>query len=324
MEASWRLLRQSAEPFVRKVLLSRQSKGSQNQRPLQNAEQQSLKKHLRETTWDEGVIHEFMDRPHTKQVAYDLAGGLGTLLLFASPQDISEKGAAVASRVAALLEWLAPSRPFRVFLWFRHDPRKIGADEWPSRRSVNGGWTTVGSSEICIYRAEEWERVLLHEMIHALEWDWKMPETPQPCWTTDAGKYYPALFEAWTELLAEWFWCGWMSVEFSQSDLWIHQRAWQKYQALQILARQRTKRIWEENTSVFAYYILKTILSEFMPFLWLHQNGDTAQEREKLLCKIIGPGLDMLETQARNIQPVRMDLRMTIPPQTIPRSKEHH
>ncbi len=229
----------------------------------------------------------------------------------------------IARRSAGLLSWLAPPRPIRIFLWWRHDPRKIRADEWPSRRSVNGGWTSAGSSEICIYRAEEWDRVFLHEMIHALEWDWKMPTTPPDCWRTAPGTYSPALFEAWTELLAEWFWCGWMSVEHRIPDLWTKQRAWQREQALQILARTHSRSKWSENTSVYAYYILKTVLAEYMPFLWVHQNGNSLSERDRFLCAIVGPQMTLLETQASNISPQPISLRMTIPLE-LPRHKAYH
>lgn len=245
-----------------------------------------------------------MRYPTTQAQAFDLRGG-HTLIL--TTHWLPAKNAAVARELEGILEWLDPGRPFQVFLWLRDDPRILGANEWPSRRSVNGGWTIPGSSAICVYREEEWERVVLHEMIHAMEWDWTMPDAPDTCWSANPGQYTPALFEAWTELLAEWFWCGWTGVPWSQ------QQAWQEQQALQILARHdRMHTAWKENTSVFAYYILKTALASHMPFLWIHQNGDTPSERKAFLCRIVAPELQRLEVAAESVKPVPISLRMTI------------
>ncbi len=262
------------------------------------------RKHIDSTSWDEGVIAQYMKEVTTQHMAFDLAGS--HTLILASHFSI-DKNAHVAYELEAILEWMGVDRPFQIFLWLREDPRMIEANEWPSRRSVNGGWTIPGSSAICVYREEEWERVVLHEMIHALEWDWKMPEKPSLCWGAEQGIYMPALFEAWTELLAEWFWCAWSHVS------WDLQRVWQRYQATQILARHDDSKDgkWRENTSVFAYYILKTVLAPYMPFLWLHQNGDTEQEREEFLCSIIRPGLHTLEEEANIVVPETMSLKMT-------------
>lgn len=277
---------------------------SLNPRPLNPRECDEQYKHIQSSSWDEGVIAAYMKESTTQHFAYDLAEGHTLILASHYP---SEKNLTVAQETEALLEWLGTGRPFRIFLWLRDDPRKITANEWPSRRSVNGGWTVPGSSAICVYRDEEWERVVLHEMIHALEWDWKMPETPSTCWGADTGIYMPALFEAWTELLAEWFWCAWYHIP------WKKQQIWQQYQATQILARHDDTKDgkWRENTSVFAYYILKTVLANHMPFLWLHQNGDTEAEREEFLCRIIRPGLAELETAAERVVPEGLSLRMT-------------
>jgi hypothetical protein len=238
-------------------------------------------------------------------MAFDLAGG-HTLLLVSHQSD--SMNASVAKKLQSLFQWLDPGRSFQIFLWLRTDPRWLDTKDWPSRRTVNGGWTIPGSSAICVYREEEWDRVVLHEMIHALEWDWKMPDTPDACWSANPGSYTPALFEAWTELLAEWFWCAWNGVP------WETQRTWQTRQALQILARHDTKRSnWSENTSVFAYYILKTALAPYMPFLWLHQNGDTPEERKTFLCRIVQPELLKLEKMAEQTRIEPISLCMTIP-----------
>ena len=239
-----------------------------------------------------------MDAVDTRQYAIDLTGG-GKLLLFTQePTTIAD----IADEVNQLLVWLGTPRNFTVFLWWRDDPRQLGVSEWPSKRNVNGGWTIPGSNAIYVYRKEEYDRVILHEIIHAMGWDWKMPETPLPCWGLDGGKTMPHLFEAWTELYAEWLWCGWHNVP------WAKQRQWQDYQATQILARQTGA--WEENTNVFAYYILKAALAPHIEFLWIFGNGINTEERYNILCRLTEPELNRL--RSHKVTPERLSLRMSV------------
>ena len=245
-----------------------------------------------------------MEDPATEGVAIDLPAG-GKLVLFTQERNTI---ADVANEVDALLQWLGTPVGFTVYLWWRDDPRVLEADEWPTRSNVNGGWATPGSTVINIYRKEEYDRVLIHETIHALEWDWKMPETPLPWWGLEGGQTAPHLFEAWTELYAEWLWCGWHNVP------WETQRKWQDYQAIQILARQGNK-AWNENTNVFAYYVLKAALAPHIEFLWVFCNGITDEERYTVLCRFTTPKLEEFRAHVRskntNAIPERMSLRMT-------------
>ena len=232
----------------------------------------------------------------------DLARGGKLLLYTQEPQTIAQ----IAETTDALFAWLGVPHGFTIILFWRHDPRHIRADEWPSKRTVNGGWAVPGSSEITVYRAEEWERVLLHESIHALEWDWAMPESPLPCWGLgDDANIQPALFEAWTELYAEWLWCGWHNVP------WERQRAWQDRQAVQILCRVPAAG-WKENTNVFAYYVLKAALAPHIGFLWVFGNGENNAERSAVLCGLVEPELARLRAAASNTSPMALSMRMTI------------
>lgn len=183
-------------------------------------------------------------------------------------------------------------------------PRNIAKDEWPSRRTVNGGWTTQNTNTIHIFRSEEWERVLIHEVIHAMNWDWNMGSEPKPCWKIK-GILAPHLFEAWTELFAEWLYCSWFNIP------WEAQRNYQENQAIQILARAPP--VWNEDTSIFAYYILKTALAPHIIFLLSVQLGKTEEEREFILCNLLGGELNRLRQMARNISVYPISLRMTIP-----------
>ena len=98
-----------------------------------------------------------------------------------------------------ILRWLGAATGFKIYLWYRDDPRQLRVNQWPTKTQVNGGWTTVGTPNIVIYRKEEWERVLIHELIHAMHWDWKVDSTPKSCWKLKkTDKLNPHLFEAWT------------------------------------------------------------------------------------------------------------------------------
>jgi hypothetical protein len=210
----------------------------------------------------------------------------------------------IAEECEQLLSWLGVNTGFTVNLWLIDMPRYIKADEWPSKQTVNGGWTTPGTNEIFIYRKEEWDRVLIHEVIHAMEWDWEMPSSPPSCWGFEDGDIvYPHLFEAWTELYAEWLYTGW------HDGSWIKQREWQDEQAVQVLCRKQTN--WKEDTNIFAYYVLKACLAPHVAFLWAFQNGKYPIERSKVLCEIVKPALARLRKLAESTKPVGISMRMS-------------
>ncbi len=229
------------------------------------------------------------------------------VILFATEMEHAQLGPNIAATCGKMWAWLGVQKPFTLVLWWRDDPRLLSAEEWPSRATVNGGWTMQNSTTIFVYRKEEWDRVFIHEMIHALGWDWDMPAKPLACWGFTAdSQLTPALFEAWTELYAEWLWCVW---HFTDYAAWKRQCAWQERQALEILARaQRRGGPWRENTSVWAYYVLKAALAPHLSHLFIHGRGSDAD-----LCRLTVPVLNELATKAQRVRPVAISLRMTHP-----------
>ena len=243
-----------------------------------------------------------LENPETKGFKYEL--WQGSTLYLITP--ILGKATEVAQTTDAILKWLGAAPGFNIYIWFRDDPRELKANQWPTKAQVNGGWTTVGTPNIVIYRSEEWERVLIHEMIHAMKWDWDVGPTPAPCWKMNkTDKLNPHLFEAWTELYAEWLACAW----YGKS--WDNQRKWQDLQATQLLARATHK--WEENTSVFAYYVLKAALAPHFEFLWVFGQGKTPEEKQYVMCGLVTPELERLRALAKNTVPQDMRLRMSVP-----------
>lgn len=215
--------------------------------------------------------------------------------------------AEVAATVDALFGWLGAPTPMTLHLWWRDAPRRVAADEWPSKGSVNGGWAVPGDTIIVVYRQEEWERVMIHECIHAFQWDWDMPHTPLPCWGFGAGdRLMPYLAEAWTELYAEWLVCAWWGVP------WTRQRAWQDTQAIQVLARAARRPHWIENTNIFAYYVLKAALAPHIAFLLTC--GCNRADWDYVLCDLVTPTLARLRAEAAATTPVAHSMRMTVPP----------
>lgn len=271
---------------------------------------------MNDTTWDENVLQTFManrSKPiigkayelTTRNYPSHIVGFYGT------EHDHTRYASHVAIQVFEILEWMKIQRPIFLILWWREDPRFISANEWPSRKTVNGGWTRIGSNVICIFRSEEWDRVFFHELIHAMNWDWDMPKINDlmECWgfTSGRDKFYPAMFEAWTECLAEWLWCLWHRIP------WSKQEEWQTFQAVQILARNNGKP-WHEDTSVFAYYVLKAAIAPHCEkILQLHNNiGNTYAQKLNTLC-MFGEELNTLRVLAKDTKPIALSLSMSIP-----------
>ena len=181
-----------------------------------------------------------------------------------------------------ILKFLGAPSGFTVTWWRFPANRILKPFEFPTRAEVNGGWTYRGSSAVYIFREEEWDRVLIHECIHALNWDVMMEPNTRNCLEAELGtesELKDAIFEAATELNAEWFYC---IIHSHDDDLygrnWLKQREWQKKQAIYILARKPM--IWKEDTSVFAYYVLKSILAEDMDNFLINWVSGTLQSEK--------------------------------------------
>lgn len=258
-----------------------------------------VKSLLSNQTWDGGLIKNYIEKQEVKAYAFDLQTAKATLYLWTHKDPL-----VIADTVERLLLWLGVPEHFKVHLWMCNTPRKITATEWPSRLTVNGGWAIPNQPEIFVYREEEFERVILHESIHALGWDWPVGPKPPSCWNIH-GELAPHLFEAWTECYAEWLFCAWYNIP------WKTQLAWQKTQALQILARAPSP--WKEDTNVFAYYIVKAALSPHIEFLLPFQSGKTHEEKMFVLCELVSSAIQSLRDEAQHISPTEISLRMSFP-----------
>jgi len=270
-------------------------------RLLLSSELEEAKKQIL-SGWEQETILSIFNNPETKAFSIDLVQG-SKLTIVTEDSSVVES---LGQTADAILTWMGAAPNLNIYLWYRRDPRLLRADQWPTKKEVNGGWTFINTPNIVIYRQEEWERVLIHEVIHAMRWDWKTAPVPAPCWKMNKTDVLtPHLFEAWTELFAEWLACAWYGVP------WEEQRKWQEFQAVQILARANDS--WRENTSVFAYYVLKAALAPHIEFLWVAGHGETKAEESYIMCGLVTPQLERLREIAKRTKPINISLRMSLP-----------
>ena len=293
-----RMIAAISEPLQQAAAMAKLPQNPPKLRQPSVKELAEIKKQLQESPWDNSLISTDLFNSVT---AADLS--CGAILIFFGNLTMS-----ICNSVNQICLWMGVPRNFTIYLFYIDAPlRFITADEWPEKQHVNGGWNASGTNTVVIYRREEWERVLIHEIIHSMGWDWTdMPIKPLSCWNlSDNSTVSPHLFEAWTELLAEFLYCIWFNIP------WYKQLTWMRKQALQILARYLHIGKWSENTSIFAYYILKTALSKYVAELFVF--GKPASNTEYILCDLISDELTALYSEAANIVPIDISMRMSVP-----------
>ena len=207
---------------------------------------------------------------------YCIEDGVYKMIVYCKKSDSLLNEASWAFRI---LRFLGAPTGFTVNWWCIDKPRLVEPNMFPTRAEVNGGWAYRGRPAVWVFRLEEWDRVLIHECVHALNWDIYPSATVKACLEESInGTLVDALGEAATEIIAEWFWSIIHSpVKDITGVTWEKQKAWQLKQAGQILARCPEQ--WSEDTSVFAYYLLKAALAkEDTVFFLGWYSGDTSAE----------------------------------------------
>ncbi len=123
--------------------------------------------------------------------------------------------------------------------------------------NCNGGYTSMSDyrskTEVVVFREQDWSKVLIHELLHAFEWEKDLSNKPVyiPEWINNSTKkinvrFGEAFVEAWAVILHGW--CLGLPLKVEQD--WSLHRAQMLY----------TKRPWKETTSVFSYYIVKAAI----------------------------------------------------------------
>ena len=171
-----------------------------------------------------------------------------------------------------LLGWMTRRTAVTWYWWDQEWQRSLPSGQEPRKEHLNGGWAIPGIPEVHVYRREEAHKVMLHETIHALLLDVPpaLVDGPRTEFEAILGrKLWPHLGEAFTELYAEWLWsiAGARTLE-NAKERWIYQLACSEDQAATIWARIRESK-QDEDTNVFAYYILKWTLMKYTPIVLL-------------------------------------------------------
>lgn len=271
--------------------------------------------------FDHSLIKNFVEKSTTTSQTYVYDNDSLCVMTYDRSIENSSKHKQIIQTVGDLLNFINVPKGFECYLFLIDEPKVLKEDEWPERKNVNSGFATPHSNEIFIYRSEEYERVILHECIHALGLDWDLhtntniAKTLFNCWKLeDDSVLYPHLFEAWTELYAEWLYFVFYAKPTDNLPiLWDCQRAWQDNQAIQILARYKKIDKWIENTNVFAYYVLKACLAPMIGLLFLTKTGKDSNESIKLLCHNVHIRLDELKAIAEKTAPKKIALIMINP-----------
>jgi hypothetical protein len=164
-----------------------------------------------------------------------------------------------------ILAWMSSATPITWWWWDQPWPRTLPADTDPGKDHVNGGWAVPGIPEVHVYRREEAHKVLIHECIHALLLDVTVTAEVRSQFDADLGRrLWPHLGEAFTELYAEWLFaiCS-AKTKKQAAALWSAQLACSSRQAAQVWARIHDATA-NEDTNVFAYYVLKWVLMQHL------------------------------------------------------------
>jgi len=212
-----------------------------------------------------------------------------------------------------ILNWLS-TRPITWYWWDQPWVRVLPANVDPGRDHVNGGWAIPGILEVHVYRREEAHKVMLHECIHALELDVPHASTVpvRRQFEKEFGRsLWPHLGEAFTELFAEWLWSIASASNLQDAiKRWRYQLTCSERQAAQVWARIRDSR-QDENTNVFAYYVLKWVLMQNLGSALLDSKQTVSSWPTWWSASKVS--LEVLADQAASTESETLSLGMTCP-----------
>ncbi len=166
---------------------------------------------------------------------------------------------------------------------------------FPSKKSdiigvdhVNSGFSNIGCQEttnITIYREEEWIKVLIHELFHNLDLDFSSMDITK--WSNMLSNKFEincdfAIYETYCETWARILNVAIKSFTLDKKEFiadfkfLIHrERIHSLLQASKILKRFKTSSEYIEDSNVFCYYILTaSLMNNYLDFiLWCQENN---------------------------------------------------
>lgn len=198
--------------------------------------------------------------------------------------------------------WLVPHPSLRHFPRFASQPIRP--------KHINGAYTYTTESVVIVFRAEEFPKVMLHELIHHLPLDtydeWPSDVLRSLAEAFGIGSTFPlnpneAVVEAWAEL----FHLSFIAYEYNWdfADLLETECGWAKQQTARILKKQKTMGEWSETTQAYSYIVFRTIFL-MHPGKFMECSGRIAA-----LAKMLVDGQKIVATFSA---PPHDSLRMTV------------
>ncbi len=132
---------------------------------------------------------------------------------------------------------------------------------------VNTGYTDTSENIIFIWRYEEFEKVIFHEMIHYFDID--MREQHVPKLINVSHKHTHSYWEAWTDFLGIFYHIIYVSLisHIKLKQILEYELTFIRNQSTQLIKHLNIKNIKtdliKQNTPAFSYYILKYLLFEY-------------------------------------------------------------
>ena len=162
--------------------------------------------------------------------------------------------------------------------------------------NVNSGYSKTSNGNIIIYRKQEWFKVFIHECIHSFGLEFSNLDLTN--FNNNIKKLFPInsnlnIYEAYTEIWANIINISLISFLYSDNDIKIYlkyilyflkyEREFSNFQVNKILLYNNLSYIdlfkkenkYQENTSIFSYYIIKDLflqnINEFIE--WCYYNN---------------------------------------------------
>lgn len=242
-------------------------------------------------------------------------------------------------RIEGCMEILKPKNYLQLTFWETSAKKKI-YNKVLGGKDVNSGSSNTNTGEIQLWRKEEFDKVLIHELIHGSKLHFMEINLVNNYILNKfniIGKLVP--FEAFTEWLAVLLHCTFESYELTKTNCLTENLIYNEYlfNLTQCCHLMRHYQIdsweqlliksepWEQKTDIFSYFILKTALlsnsqywfqrfpdnwmtcynqKEFVKWLKhsLRENGKFVQDIKKALKKNLRPSWTLRMTATELIK----------------------
>lgn len=200
-------------------------------------------------------------------------------------------------------------RPIKMYLILTHLKKIPPTTNTVGVKNVNSGYTDFSTNEILVWREEEYQKVIFHEMIHYMDLDVRnmaFEDKDLPHYIDGPKSYYEAFTDIWGNI----YYFIYLSIVTGKSANSLFQIEYQfmKNQANLFnnifgLKDWSNKEIIKQNTPAFTYYILKFLIYKE---LIKKQKLEILSYPRELLEKILND--KFIEEKYMNLNSTRMTL----------------